>query len=133
MIAHRREDAVEHLLDTLGGALVPNLTEHRLLRVDDQHGRRRNAAECKARAPYPAAVVAIERHRRGHSADVIETSFGDLVETHEGRQRLRNLDAPDDFAALEDGLSVARKERCKRLHARAESSDDLYRRIQREQ
>src|SRR6185369_3323289 len=124
MIAHRRENAVEHLLHALGRALVPHLSEHRLLRFNDQQRRRRNAAEREPRASYPTAVVAIEHHRRRHRTDVVEPPLGDLVKPHECRQRLRNLDAPDDFATRERGLPVAGEERSKWLHAWSRGSDD---------
>src|SRR5262245_41854112 len=72
MIAHRREDTIEHLLDALDGALAPDLTEHRVFRFNGQQRRRGNAAERKARAAHPADVITIERHRRCHGADVVQ-------------------------------------------------------------
>src|SRR4030095_2180819 len=65
--------------------------------------------------------------------DVIEATLGNLVETHERRQWFRYLDAPDDLAVLEDVLALARDERAQRLLARSDRSNDVYRRIEREQ
>src|SRR5437762_5959666 len=69
MIAHRFEDALEHLLRTLDGILVPGLADDGLLRFSHQQRCRGDAAEGEPRPPYSTGVVTIERHRRRDRAD----------------------------------------------------------------
>src|SRR6266545_4281045 len=132
MIAHRLEDALEHLLHTLDGILVPRLADDGLRCFPYEQRCRGDAAEGEPGPPYSTGVIAIERHRRRDRADVIETPLGHFVEPHERGQRFRNLDSGENLAALERRLPVSREERCERLHPPAVGPGDMYRRVQNE-
>ena len=80
-------------LHALDGRLVPRLTDDARFGLGDADRRRGDAAEREPRPAHAAVPIAIDRHRRGDRADVVEPPLRDLVEAHELRQRLRDLDA----------------------------------------
>src|SRR6476620_10663734 len=84
MIADRRQRAIEHALHALDSSFVPRAADDFALelRAAVEHRSRCDAAEREAGRTHASGRIAIQRHRRRHRADVVESPFGNLVEAY---------------------------------------------------
>src|SRR5688572_14556283 len=98
MIAHRRQRAVEDLLDALDRILVPGVSQDGVFGRNGAQRDRGDAAKSESRALHGPALITIDRHRGRDGTDVVEDAPGYFVEAHQRRQWLGYLDRTQHLA-----------------------------------
>src|SRR4030095_2538713 len=111
VVAYRCQRPHDDILDTRHRRFVPGLVGEDTFRFKESNRCRCHASEDESGPSDAPRVLQVERHRRRDGADVAEPPLRDLIEPHEGRQRLRDLDRRDDLVSLQGSPAVRPEKR----------------------